>query len=842
MIYFCCDQNRRDRVRAHPTLNGIDRLEVADRELIGTPAEPFRQRRLLLFWVKPPTAPLDAALATLLPNDLHILGGESVTGIRVTSLTPLPDHLLIEVDRPGDFSTYSLAFRSPLPDLDPRLARIDFSFKVECPTDLDCQPVCGCASDPRPQPDLDYLAKDYASFRQLLLDRLATTTPDWLERNPADLGITLVELLAYVGDHLSYRQDAYASEAYLETARQRPSVRRHARLLDYPMHDGANARTWVHLRLDPTAPAGGALLPRASKTLPTDPWPSPPRFLTLVGERPILDATAFRRAVESGTVEVFEPLTDLLLHAEHNDLRFYTWGDDSCCLPRGATRATLRGALPHLQPGMVLVLLERVGPHTGDPADADLTHRHAIRLTHVQPSLDPLSGLDVTDIQWAIADALPFPLCLSSIDASGQVVNDVSTALGNIVLADHGLTSITEESLGQVPQPNPVLRTANTSSCAQCDQEPPTAVPPRFRPRLQRRPLTQASPPPDLTSASSALPTEVAAALPAVALRDSADNRWYPRRDLLASDAFAREFVVEIQNDGHGVIRFGDDENGQRPSVGESFHALYRVGNGTRGNLGAGSLVRAYLPSLLDATNPAVPLDPTLVLALTNPLPASGGVEPESLEEVRQYAPQAFRVPRRCVTPEDYATRAGEHPDVQRATASIRWTGSWHTLFLTVDRRGGRSVDPLFEDQLRRFLEPYRLAAHDLEIDGPRFVPLDLALTVCIQPGYFRADLLAALRDAFGHRTRPDGSRGFFHPDHFTFGQSVYLSTILATAQALPGVEHVQVSALQRLGTTRDSVPPDGELRVGRLEIVRLDQDPSFPGRGRLRLDLKGGR
>ena len=69
--------------------------------------------------------------------------------------------------------------------------------------------------------------------------------PDWRERNPADLGITLVELLAYAGDQLSYYQDAVATEAYLGTARRRTSVRRHARLVDYPMHDGANARAWL---------------------------------------------------------------------------------------------------------------------------------------------------------------------------------------------------------------------------------------------------------------------------------------------------------------------------------------------------------------------------------------------------------------------------------------------------------------------------------------------------------------------------------------------------------------------------------------------------------------------
>ena len=30
MIYVCCDERRRDAVRAHRTLNGIDFLEVLD--------------------------------------------------------------------------------------------------------------------------------------------------------------------------------------------------------------------------------------------------------------------------------------------------------------------------------------------------------------------------------------------------------------------------------------------------------------------------------------------------------------------------------------------------------------------------------------------------------------------------------------------------------------------------------------------------------------------------------------------------------------------------------------------------------------------------------------------
>ena len=64
-----------------------------------------------------------------------------------------------------------------------------------------------------------------------MLDRISTLMPDWEESSPADLGVALVELMACVGDRLSYRQDAVATEAYLETARRRVSVRRHARLV-----------------------------------------------------------------------------------------------------------------------------------------------------------------------------------------------------------------------------------------------------------------------------------------------------------------------------------------------------------------------------------------------------------------------------------------------------------------------------------------------------------------------------------------------------------------------------------------------------------------------------------
>jgi hypothetical protein len=115
-------------------------------------------------------------------------------------------------------------------------------------------------------------------------------------------------------------------------------------------------------------------------------------------------------------------------------------------------------------------------------------------------------------------------------------------------------------------------------------------------------------------------------------------------------------------------------------------------------------------------------------------------------------------------------------------------------------------------------------------------------MLVCVLPEYFRSDVKATLLTVFGNGTLPDGRRGLFHPDNFTFGQAVFLSPIVAAAAAVPGVRDVHVTTFERLGVPSRKAIDDGELLIGRLEIARLDSDPSFPERGVLHLVMEGGR
>ena len=126
--------------------------------------------------------------------------------------------------------------------IDPRFAQVRFVFDVDAPR----PPIVPApAGAPAADESVSYIYRDYAGLRQLMLDRLAVTMPGWTEQHEPDIWITLVELLAYIGDDLSYYEDAVATEAYLTTARNRVSVRRHARLTGYRLHEGCHARAWV---------------------------------------------------------------------------------------------------------------------------------------------------------------------------------------------------------------------------------------------------------------------------------------------------------------------------------------------------------------------------------------------------------------------------------------------------------------------------------------------------------------------------------------------------------------------------------------------------------------------
>jgi predicted phage baseplate assembly protein len=403
---------------------------------------------------------------------------------------------------------------------------------------------------------------------------------------------------------------------------------------------------------------------------------------------------------------------------------------------------------------------------------------------------------------------LSFPLCISarvSTPDGNEEIKEVSVARGNVALADHGETRTSELQLAA--------------------EEPVTGY---YSLKLPHKDITFSVPYDQNEAALSLSYQDPRRALPSKMSLQDPDETWTVQRDLLGSDRFRADFLVEIEGDGEATVRFGNGVMGKKPSAGTRFAATYRIGNGRAGNVGLETIARVV-------TNFRE------IVGVRNPLPARGGTDPETMEQVRQFAPHAFRTQERAVTERDYAEVTERHVEVQKAAATFRWTGSWYTVFVTIDRKGGLNVDVKFKARIRRHLEKYRIAGYDFEINGPLFVPLDILIRVCVESGYFKSYVKEGLLKTFSRHELPDGQRGFFHPDNFTFGQPVYLSQLYHRAMGVAGVASVEVVKFQRWGKTPIDEKENGFLKPGTLEVIRLDNDPNFQENGKIDFDMHGG-
>ena len=184
---------------------------------------------------------------------------------------------------------------------------------------------------------VDYLARDFESLRNALLEFSAQRYPDWQERIPADVGGMIAELMAALGDELGYVQDRYAREGYLETLSQRRSLAEFARLVDYQLDEGLSPRTWLLLTVQRDRRGWGMTVLAGARVWADLEGHAPIAFEVGTGLR------SYRDIPEAGlSQETF------WLHALWNDLPAHVPGSDHALSRGGRARVVgRRGGAAH---------------------------------------------------------------------------------------------------------------------------------------------------------------------------------------------------------------------------------------------------------------------------------------------------------------------------------------------------------------------------------------------------------------------------------------------------------------------------------------------------------------
>ena len=799
---------------ASTTLNGIDFVEITSAD----------QTSLRVHFLN--TVTVDGTLAAT--NPTTITGGESTPTVPVLPITatdwgvddqgrPL---LALRTPFPGDFSFYRLAIASAV--LDPYYASVPFSFKAGCPSVLDCAPPATCLEPPGGGPVIDYLAKDFTSFRGALLDYSAAAYPEWVERAEPDVGIMLAELLSAVGDDLSYLQDRIAAESSLATATQRVSAVRQARLVDYEPRQATSARVLVQVDVATAAVPGGLVV--------AAPQPDGGALAFELGEGLVDTATGLLRTAPLRV----DPRWNRLDHAVSPPaprLSPYLWDDSQLCLPVGATQMWITGhgfGLPAGDPQLgttgLAILIDTAAPTAADPPVREVVH-----LTGAIEQTDPLYGIAVTHLTWDASEALTAEHALDRTVLAGNLVDASQGARYTETFVIDPDPAAPDAGLAAVARAGPdagcgdaepvYLHTLTAGQLAWLAADDGTITPEIF---VQQRPAEAGDEP-----------------VP-----------WLWRRSLLDADLFESSYTVdpvsyrdirpervaglpcwEYDGDGGDSVRFGTGTFGERPPAGATFDVTYRVTAGSAGGVAADSITT--VPFALTG----------VILSATNPFAATGGADQETLDHIRASAPYAFRAQQfRAVRAEDYDAAAQELPWVIEAGTAMRWTGSWLTVFTTAQPAGSEQMTLDEHTALIQLLARRHIAGYEVYTPDPRYVGLDLIVIVCAQAWALRGEVEAAIGVELGTGTRADGQPAFFAAGQLRFGTPLERSELEAAIQRATGADGVVDIEYRRRGYVPSFVSMPETVTVGSEEIIRVDNDPSQPDHGSIRIVVEGGK
>jgi hypothetical protein len=698
----------------------------------------------------------------------------------------------------GDFSEYRLTIVAPA--LDVMLNSTTFSFKATCPSDFDCAPPPHqCPPDDTDVPPIDYLAKDYQSFRQALLEFSALRYPQWVERSEADLGLMVAELISAVGDEFSYFQDRVAAEGSLPTATQRRSLVSLARLVDYEPRPAVSAATIIQCNV--SAPGSVEAGARISAVAP--------------------DGSTIPFEIGTGLADITDyPVSDLWNFA----IAPYWFDDKDQCWPTGATDLWVQGHGFAFTAGQALLI------QTDLPGES---LRQIVHLTEPgYETVDPVfltGGLPtpVTHIVWGRGEALTRARDLTRTIVGGNLLpatqgqrfsENFATGTAPPSAAEAALAIARRGPNGSDDQPNYVYRFplshAPLGWLAASDPSTPPA------PEILLQQLSPAAA--DWSFATTllqSLGTDTDFTLDPVA--------W----QVIARSGDGRPTHFDIAGDNGSTIRFGNDVFGASPAEQDLFQVSYRTGVGAAGNVAADTI------TLVDPTSAG------LIASARNPFAVSSGADAETADHIRRMAPQAFRaVQYRAVRAEDYETAAESLPWVQKVCTNFRWTGSWMTVFTAADPLGGEQISVDEHVGLVELLNRRRLAGYESYAPPPTYISIDLRIEICVLEGWLDGDVEAAVLDVLGSAARPDGSSGFFFADRFSFGKPLYRSRLEAAIQDAPGVAGVRSIQYRKRGVFAGFADLPEVVTPGPTQILRVDNDPSWPERGTIRVIAEGGR
>ena len=233
---------------------------------------------------------------------------------------------------------------------------------------------------------------------------------------------------------------------------------------------------------------------------------------------------------------------------------------------------------------------------------------------------------------------------------------------------------------------------------------------------------------------------------------------------------------------------FNNDALGTKLPAGSTLYIKYRIGGGTISNIGANTLQQiGNIDPVIQGANES--LNQTVVSSTraTNPLPAIGGSDLQTVEEIKYNVAANFAAQKRCVTLEDYISRASQIPGRYGSAFRIYGKVEDNKVKLYVISKGadGKLLSQstsVIKNNIVEYLIPYRMLNDYVEINDGKIINLqvevDLYVDKIFNTNEVKLSALNVIKD-------------FFDIDKAQFNKHIYVSQLVEVIREVPGVLNV---------------------------------------------------
>jgi hypothetical protein len=225
------------------------------------------------------------------------------------------------------------------------------------------------------------------------------------------------------------------------------------------------------------------------------------------------------------------------------------------------------------------------------------------------------------------------------------------------------------------------------------------------------------------------------------------------------------------QNDEHeSIVTFGDGIRGRRLPTGiDNVIATYRFGG-----------EKAVPPA---NTITQISKEVNGLTTINNPLPAFGGGDPETAEDLRAAAPKSILTLGRIVSIDDVVAVASAYPGIRSVQAEWRWQEEEQAPMIHVWFIGDASISTSLIARLRSMSDPSTI----FHVEPAVGLISSLEIDIETDPMFVYDDVVKSVREMF---MNPE--TGILIADRIGIGAPLFQSRIFSAAMTVRGVSSVK--------------------------------------------------